>query len=61
MHVFSICLPLQGHTETLSRMNTVIYVNYREYFAQNKPALNFFIYVCLKMAGVVDDEFKRVR
>ena len=41
-------------------MNTVIYVNYRKYFAQIKP-LSAFSYVCLKMAGVVDDEFKRVR
>ena len=43
MHVVSICLPLKRHTDTLPRMNTVIYVNYRKYFAQNKPALDFFI------------------
>ena len=41
-------------------MNTVIYVNYRKYCAQNKPALDFFIRM-FKDGGVVDDEFKRIR
>ena len=31
------------HIDTLPRMNTVIYVNYKKYFAQNEPALDFFI------------------
>ena len=53
MHVFSICLPL--HTDTLSCMNTVIYMNNKKYFAQNNIPLDFS-YVRLKMAGVDNDD-----
>ena len=37
-------------------MNTVIYVKYKKYFAQNNPTLDFFVRMCIKMAGVDKEE-----
>ena len=51
---FSICLPLYLNDDTLPCMNTVFYMNYKKYFAQNNPL--DFSYVCLKMAGVDNDD-----